>query len=147
MKKALPLMLAFLLLTSCAPKSAPEYRPADVVTALTESAAFSEKLEPLDQDVFCGLYGLDAATLVEGAVYCSTGATAEEFAVLKLKDQAAADSAYQLLKTRLADQKEANREYRPQDMPKLESALVDQRGTTVLLVIANDNSAAQKALA
>ena len=39
-----------------------------------------------------------------------------------------------------------NENYRPAEIPKLESALVDQRGSTVLLVVANDLEAAQSAL-
>ncbi|MEG0596990.1 MAG: DUF4358 domain-containing protein, partial [Oscillospiraceae bacterium] len=56
------------------------------------------------------------------------------------------DAALEVLKQRLADQKEANLEYRPMDMPKLDSAIVNQQGNSVLLVIANDADAASKAL-
>ncbi|MEG0755293.1 MAG: DUF4358 domain-containing protein [Oscillospiraceae bacterium] len=146
MKKLLPLFLALTLLAGCTPKPAASYDPAATAEALNSSGCFSETLEPLEQEVFCALYGLDAATLTDGVVYASTGSTAEEFAVLVLKDKAAADAALEVLKQRLADQKEANVEYRPMDMPKLNAAIVNQQGNSVLLVIANDADAASKAL-
>ncbi|MEG1240965.1 MAG: hypothetical protein RSD46_06450, partial [Oscillospiraceae bacterium] len=82
MKKLLPLFLALTLLAGCGPKPATSYDPAATAKALNDSGCFSETLEPLEQEVFCALYGLDAATLTDGVVYASTGSTAEEFAVL-----------------------------------------------------------------
>ena len=41
---------------------------------------------------------------------------------------------------------EANEDYRPGEIPKLENALVSQQGSTVLLVVANDLDAANALL-
>lgn len=148
MKRLVPvLLLLTALLSACGGEQTPaEFDPAATAAALNSSAAFSETLEQMDADIFCMLYGLDEAALVDGVVYGSTGTTAEEFAVWRLVDEETAQEAMALLEQRVADQKAANESYRPQDMPKLESAILERRGATVLLVVANDPDAAQSAL-
>ena len=41
---------------------------------------------------------------------------------------------------------DSNRDYRPQELPKLESAVIQQRENTVLLLVAGDLEAAQGVL-
>ena len=41
---------------------------------------------------------------------------------------------------------EANTDYRPAEIPKLEEALVDVRGETLLLAVANDREAVEQTL-
>ena len=74
-------------------ETAEPFDPAATASALLESGAFSEALEPLDQSVACMLYGIDESTVTGCAVYGSTGATAEEIAVLTLADEEAAQAA------------------------------------------------------
>lgn len=126
-------------------KAAAEYDPAATSAALLDSGAFSETLEPLDADLVPDLYGLEVAP-DEAAVYTSTGATAEEVAVMKFADQSAADAALTALETRVADQKEACQDYLPAEMPKLEQAVVKESGKSVLLLVASDYDKGQSAL-
>lgn len=92
------------------------------------------------------LYGLDADTVTGSAVYTSLSAGAEEIAVLTLKDKAGADAALAALKARVEDQTEALRDYQPAEVSKLENAIVEQRGNSVLLAVAADHDAAQAAV-
>lgn len=128
--------LLLTLLSACGGKKPFEVEP--VVETLADSAAFSETLEELSWPVMVRYYGLNEADLEDGRAFGSTGATAEEFAVLIFADEAAAQAGEALMKTHVADQLEANRDYRPQDMPKLEKAVVERRENTLLLVVAND---------
>ena len=147
LRKLLPGFLALtLLLSACgeAP-AATEYDPAKTAQALLDSGAFSEELDALDADLVAGVYGL-AAEPASAAVYASTGATAEEVVVLKYEKQEDADAAYKALEKRVADQKEACEGYLPLEIPKLDSSIVKESGLSVLLVVANDYAAAQKAL-
>lgn len=116
----------------------------DVVEGLNGSAAFSETLERLEWNVFVRYYGLDGDALTDGVAYGSTGATAEEFAVLVFENDEAAEEGRAALERHVADQMEANRDYRPGDMPKLEKAVLERRENTVLLLVANDYAAAEK---
>lgn len=118
----------------------------EVVEGLNGSNAFSETLEGMERSVFVRYYGLDNEALEDGAAYGSTGATAEEFAVLVFVDEAGAEAAEAVLRAHVSDQLEANRDYRPGDIPKLEKAVVERRENTLLLLVANDYEAADKAL-
>ena len=108
-------------------------------------------LEEVDADTAFALYRLGDSGLVredlkESAVLRSAGATCEEAAVLDFTSADKAKTAADALQEYLAGQMESNRDYRPAEIPKLENALVDLRGETLLLVVANDLDAAQNAL-
>ena len=123
----------------------------DLVDQLAQCGAFSEELEPLDGDVLWGLYRLESAGLTReqltgAAALRSAGATCEEAAVLQFSDEQAAQTALQAMEDYVQSQIQSNTDYRPKEIPKLESALVEQRGASVLLVVANDLDAAQSVL-
>lgn len=145
MKKLIALALTLtLFLTACGGKE--PFDPSAAAQALNASDAFSETLEEMDKSMFTRYFALDEASITDGVAYASTGATAEEFAVLVFVDDHAAQKGEAAMKTHVADLLEANRDYRPNDVPKLEKAQVERRGNTLLLLVANDYDAAGKAL-
>ena len=146
--KLLPGVLALCLcLAACGGGSAAKgYDPAAAAQALLDSAAFSDTLEQLDKDTAAALYGIDAASITDCAVYASLSMGAEEIAVLTLTDEAAAQTAKTALEKRVSDQIAALESYMPGEVDKLNHAIVEQTGTTALLVVAADAAAAQSAL-
>lgn len=149
MKRILTMILAIGLvlgLTACGggeQNDAPPLYAASHVEALAKAGAFSEDLEEVDGDTAFVLYrladhGLSREDMKESAVLRSAGATCEEGAVLVFPDADKAATALEALKEYVAGQIESNTDYRPAEIPKLEKALVDQRGETLLLVVAND---------
>ena len=143
----IPLALALLLCACGGSGGAPEpFDPAAASGALLDSGAFSETLESLDQDIACMLYGIDESTVTGCAVYGSTGATAEEIAVFTFSDAGGAAAGKAALETRVADQKSVLESYQPAEIVKLDAARIEQRGNSVLLVVANDSEAAAAAL-
>lgn len=146
-KCLLPLTLA-LLLCACGSGSGnvEPFDPAAAAGSLLSSQAFSEPLESIDQDVACMLYGIDESTVTDSAVYGSTGATAEEIAVFTFSDADGAAAGKAALETRVADQKSVLESYQPAEIVKLDAARVEQRGNSVLLVVASDSEAAAAAL-
>ena len=79
-------------------------------------------------------------------MYTSLTAGAEELAVLTLSGEEAAKTALSALEQRVADQKEALRSYQPEEVAKLDQAIVKQQGNSVLLVVAADQKAVQSVL-
>lgn len=130
---------------SPAPEEKTAYETADA-QAVLESGAFSEDLTEVDLDTAAVLYGIDVNDLAEAAVYRSAGATAEEIAVLKCTSEEAAGDAKTAIELYVKDREESYADYLPEEVPKLQNALIDQKGSTLLLVVANDVEAAQAAL-
>lgn len=157
MKKLLhmTLVLALLLgLSACAKggdNDAPPLYGTYHVAALVEVGAFSEELEELDGDTAFMLYkladyDLEREDLKDCAVQRSAGATCEEAAVLVFTSADKAKTAKGALEDYVQGQIEANTDYRPAEIPKLEEALVDVRGETLLLAVANDREAVEQTL-
>lgn len=145
----LPLLALCLCLTACGGGAAEEgYDPAAAAQALLDSGAFTQSLEALDKETACAvLYGgLDTETVEECAVYVSLSAGAEEIAILKLTSDDAAQTALAALEDRVAQQREALESYQPQEVGKLDNAILEQAGTTVVLVVAEDHDLARSTL-
>ena len=147
-------MLAMLLsLTACGKSQSPSesyLKPfgENTLTALVEAGAFSEKLEKLDADMAFALYrladcGLEREDLKDAVVLRSAGATCEEAAVLILERDEQTDSAVEAMTAYKESQIESNQSYRPEEIPKLENAIMMVRENTVLFVVAADLKAAE----
>lgn len=144
--RLIPAILTLCLtLTACGGgngNTASGYDPASTAQALLDSGAFSETLSQLDQDTAATLYGLDPESITDCAVYGSLSAGAEELAVIALKDEDTAAAALAGLEQRIDDQKAALENYQPEEVTKLDNAILEQNGNTVLMVVAADNQAA-----
>ena len=133
--RLMPAALLCLALTACGGGGAvgqTPYDPETAAQALLDSGAFSDALDTVDQDTAAALYGIDADTITGSAVYTSLSAGAEEIAVLVLTDEDAAAAALDGLEARVADQKAVLESYQPDEVSKLDSAIVEQRGNSVL---------------
>ena len=150
MKKLQIFILTLLLLLSGCGKKEEGYS-VDAVNQMAQSGAFSEELEELDGDIAFSLYrladqGLEREDLTGCAGLRSAGATCEEGAVLVFSDDTQAGKALTALQDYIQGQIEANEDYRPGEIPKLENAYAAQQGNSVVLIVANDLQAAKEAL-
>ena len=156
MKKLIALALSLICvlgLAACGPKDQAPAQSYEVSApaAMQKAGAFSEELEELDTETAFMLYHLGDFDLIpedltDGAVLRSSGATCEESDVLVLVDEAKAAKAAEALNAYVKGQIEANVDYRPEEIPKLENAVVDQQGSTVLLVVPNNMELANSVL-
>lgn len=115
----------------------------DLTQTIADSGAFSDELDALDCDTAWSLYKLEQAgltrdQLTDCSILRSAGATCEEVAVLLFADSDAAQSAKAAVQDYVQSQIDANTDYRPAEIPKLENALVEQKGASLLLVVANE---------
>ena len=163
MKKCIALLLAgltalmVLALAACGQKEPePEPRRFELsdVQMLADEGTFSEELEALDADIAFALYhladyGLTLKDLTDAAVLRSAGATCEEAAVLLFDVDdwdKKTEKAVEALEDYLQSQIDSNQNYRPDEIPKLENALVEARGNRVVLVVASDMEKAKELL-
>lgn len=149
-------LACLMLLTACdqEPEREPAF-PATVTTqAILDSEAFSEQLEPLDYEIAAMLFGFESwcgdLTMFENSViYYSTGATSELCAVFVVGDEyyggdmaAATESIEEWLEYQI----QAEADYRPAEVPKLENAILEERDNSILLVVAADWEKAEAAI-
>lgn len=140
------------LLTACSPSPPKAPFPPSLPQQLLKLEVFSEALEPVEEDLVWMLLGLEDSALareqlVRASAFRSTGATCEEVTLLSFVDEASAQAAVQILKLYISSQIEINKDYRPAELPKLKQCLLEQRGTDVLLLVANHYDAARELLA
>ena len=142
MKKRIAALTAALclLLAGCGAKSDQPYT-ADSVKTLLDAGIFSETLETVDKDIICALYGIEADTVTDCTAYLSTGATAEELVLFTLAEETDADTVKAACEKRVADQKAAYESYGPDEVTKLDGAVISVRENTVLLVVGSDPAA------
>lgn len=145
--RLLPLLLAMgLLLSACGGKGQAAYDPSKTAEALLDSSAFTQALDTLDGEIACQMYGVDFDGVTECVAYASLSAGSEGFAVITFQEEKAAEAALEALQAYVDGEKEAQAGYQPQEVPKLDSAILDRRGSSVVLVVAGDAAAAQSAL-
>ena len=139
-----------LLLGACsapADSGSAAFDPEAATQAVLDSGAFSVELTELDAALlydFSG-YGLDSSTLTASKAYSASG-FAEQVSVTVWKDEASAQAAVDMFKTYLEDMAATYKDYAPSEVPKLENAVLEQRGTSVLLAVANDADAVKTAV-
>lgn len=149
-KKTLCLLAAFSLMLSlaaCSGGAKAAFDPETATAAILDSGAFSAAPEELDA---ANLYDFEGYGLKEGVVtasksYLASGLT-EQVSVLVCKDESGAKAVEQLLKLYLEDAKASYQDYAPNEIPKLDAAILERRGSTVLLVVAGDAAKAQTAV-
>ena len=150
MKKLLFILLPGILiltLAACGEKAPTAFDPANHTQALLDAdRVFGEALEPIDQTTACALYGIDEATVTASAVYMANATSAEEVAIFTLADEEAAQAAAKQLGYRIDDRIEELTDYLPGEVPKLEKAVVETRGNSVLLLVCSDYDGAKKVL-
>lgn len=141
-----------LSLTACSPSPTKAPFQPNLPLQLLETDAFSEPLEPLEADLIWVLYGLEDAglareSLTDAQSFRSTGATCEELSLLIFSDEKSAQTAANTLDLYITNQIQINKDYRPLELPKLEKAFLERRGTAVLLMVADDYQPTQELLA
>ncbi len=119
---------------------------AAMATDLKDNGGFSDILNPVESDVAAKLYGVDAATVSDSQVYCSTKATTEEIGLFKCTDEASAEKLLAAAKARVKSQRDIYSSYAPGEMPKLDDAIVKQSGSYVVYIVTADSAKAQAVL-
>jgi len=104
-----------------------------------EEITFVDLLAPLDTEMVPWRYQCDENTV--GWAWVGSGATAEEFAIFQIvgEDDSAALSA--ALEYHLAEVRESFSVYLPDEVEKIDDAVVKQYGNYWVLLISDDNRA------
>ncbi len=137
-------VLALLLtLTACGGSdSQPQKSAAEIADAIYNTQTFQDTLNAIDSDMLGDYYRIDAADLTDSKVYVSGSfSTAEEIAVFQASSSDAVENIKKAIDTRLEDLKLAFENYVPGEMTKINDPVLITKGTTVVLVLADDTAA------
>lgn len=132
---------AVLCLTACGAQA--QIDPAEAVGQMKEEIAFTDQFETLDKDGACRVYGVDESLVEDSAALAGSGATAESLSVWKANDADSAKQVEEQLGVFVDGYIEGYSDYKPEEVPKLESAILSREGVYVVLCISADNAAAE----
>ena len=137
-------VLALLLtLTACGGSdSQPQKSAAEIADAIYSTQTFQDTLNAIDADMLGHYYRIDAADLTDSKVYVSGSfSTVEEIALFQASSSDAVENIKKAIDTRLEDLKLAFENYFPGEMTKINDPVLITKGTTVVLVLADDTAA------
>ena len=140
MKKWVITVAAFLILftSSCnAPKETITIDVSNTAAALVEALSFEDELSEIDEGIVPMLYELPD-TVVETAVYISSGATAEELSVFSFSEEKGAKEKEENIKLRIESQKESFENYIPDEVKRLEKAVIYRKGCDLIFGVSSD---------
>ena len=117
---------------------------ADFIGTFAGKLSFDDTMTLVDAEQAKSVYGIldEDGYTGDCALYISTMATPEEFALFEADDTYSVEELTALAEARIAQQKESYASYAPAEMPKLESAVVRPFGDFVLVCVCADNDAA-----
>ncbi len=121
---------------------------SEVAQKLMDSLSFEYPLNELPAEAANRLYKLDGEILEEQAVYVGTGgALADEVSVWRVKDEKDSKTVQEAAEQRVENQKVSFKDYVPEEMPKLEKAVITVDGDTVILCVSSDPDKAKEVIA
>ena len=129
-------LLVLLTLSGCGGQGKDAYTVEDVETLL-DAGAFSGELEAVDGTIAATIYGIDSSTVTEAACYMAinSSVSADEVSVFVLTDEAAAEAAEAACRLHIDNQIASYATYCPDQVPKLENAVIQRLGATVLVAV------------
>lgn len=146
MKKLIALILAgtFLLLSACGVPADTEDIQIDMealANTLLESELFGETLNKADDGIAEMLYDIDGASAA--LVYIGSGAVADELALFEFANEADAKSAISSAEARIAAQKDSFAAYIPEEVPKLDHAVLETYGRYLIVCVSGEDGASE----
>lgn len=110
---------------------------------MLSSVGFRDTLSKVNDTVTARIFELDEGAARGGIVYTGGGGTAEEFAAFETDSPEHAEEIAEKLRKRIEKRKADFESYIPEEMPKLENALVEVRGNCAVMCVSDNNDAAR----
>lgn len=115
-----------------------------LAAALEKDVPFKDEMSRVDNGVFYGLYGLAEEDADKAVLISSTGATAEEIAVIHAASPDKVSAVNEAVRSRIEAQREGFENYVPGELEKLKDPVVEQLGDYVILCVSDDNDKAEE---
>ncbi len=137
------LLMIGLLMTACQKEIILDIE--EVGKALASQGTFEDEITLVSDDIFEMNYLAKAPNnVVDAVLYMSSGATAEEIAVIECADEGTAKKVKNVVDDRVQYLTESFRDYVPDELTKLEDPVLLQTGKYVILCISADDAKAEE---
>jgi len=140
---AVVLMAACFALAACGKKAA-DFDVAALGNDLATKITYADTLAPMDIDMAGMFLNLSDVNVTKAAIYEGSGGTAEEVVVLECASEDDAKKAEQVLKTRVSEQIESFTDYVPEELTKLNAAVIKVSGKYAVLSVSDTPEEASK---
>lgn len=111
---------------------------SEVSDRLLKEIAYQDTLSKIDLDTAAMFFNLSGIDIKEAAIYETSGWTAEEIVVIECATAGDADKAKAMLETRIEEQKTNYVDYVPEEMDKLNAAVIVESGNFAVLSVSNE---------
>ncbi|MBQ8338172.1 MAG: DUF4358 domain-containing protein [Oscillospiraceae bacterium] len=133
-------------LCSCNKEQGKTPATADVAAVISDSTEFTELIALTKDNIGSRYYGIDLDAIEEYEVLvCSSAAAPDEIAVFKMKDKEDVEDMLDVVRERKQELYDRFVDYRPNEINKINNAVIGSNGNYVYFVVSGDNSAAKKA--
>ena len=118
--------------------------PSEVTSAVLVEVSINSAIEKGIDDLSVYFTDLDTAALESASYYmCASGAYPDEIAVFKFTSEELAEQGVAAVQTRLDKQISVYESYTPDEMYKLDSAIIERSGSYVYYLVTSDNAKAE----
>ena len=131
--KLFVILAAILLLVSCGKKD--EIINAELSRALSENASFDERLTQIDTDTAEKRYMLNSKDYNEITAYTGTASVCDEYVIIKTSNP---EGVAEKLKKYIESKKKIYESYRPNEVYKLDNAVIEQYKDAVVMIVTDD---------
>lgn len=114
-----------------------------VAKDLAENVTYAEPLTEFDTEGAERALHVDAADVAQACAYIGSGATVDEVSVWEAVDDTAAANIEQTLADRIAQRITDYADYKPEEVPKLQDAILERSGRYVVCCVTGDAQTAQ----
>lgn len=146
MKKIAIILLAAMvacMMVACGGKEKTyDFAVEDMAKDLREMIEYEDELTQSRDAVFYMIYGIDEGLVKSQSSYFSTNATTEEIAVVECVDKDATETVKKAFEDRVAYQKQTFESYAPEEVDRLDKALIKVMGNYVVLCVTADTDRA-----
>ena len=137
MKKIVLISLILLLVSGCG-KETTSFNPNDLANELLTEVDFDDELTLFAGDI-SKIY--DMPEVEDYLIYIGSGATAEEIAIITLKNSSDEEDVKAALEKRVEEQKQNFANYVPEEVSRLEKSIIKSNEKYVVLCVSSDNQA------
>lgn len=118
--------------------------PSEVTSAILVEIPINSAIEKGIDDLSVYFTELDTATLESASYYmCASGAYPDEIAVFKFTSEELAEQGISAVQARLDKQISVYESYTPDEMYKLDGAVIEKSGSYVYYLVTSDNEKAK----